>query len=156
MAEGKVSGVDLDARFGANNERRRFQFGYKPHVAVEQFSGPVRVLAISPANRQEVAYAEDLIQDDEAIVYADRGYHSARLRRFLASRGIADGIMRRATKVAPLSPAEHERNKRLINPRRPVEKLFGTLKRGYRLERMPHFAIAPLRHEGQLVQTSPG
>jgi Transposase DDE domain len=35
---GPTSPTDPDARFGANNERGRFSFGYKAHIAVDQGS----------------------------------------------------------------------------------------------------------------------
>ena len=57
------------------------------------------------------------------------------------SAASADGIMRRARSNRPLSDEEVARNHRLIAPRRQVEKLFGTLKRSYRLERVPHFSL---------------
>ena len=141
MKEDKISRADPDARFGTNNERRRFQFGYKLHVAVDLGSCLVRRVLLSPANRQEVDVAAELIQGDEAMVYGDRGYDAAALRHTLAERGIADGIMRRARSNRPLSDEEVARNHRLIAPRRQVEKLFGTLKRSYRLERVPHFSL---------------
>lgn len=142
MDEDKVSPVDPDARFGANNERRRYVFGYKLHVAVDAGSGLVRRLVTTPANRQEVALAGDLIQGDELAVYADRGYDADWLHRDLARRGIADGVMRRNRSGHKLSPGEIARNHALALRRRPVEKLFGTLKRSYRLGRLPYFNLA--------------
>lgn len=142
MAEGKVSPVDPDARFGANNERRRYVFGYKLHVAVDAGSGLVRAQATTPANVQEIAVAGDLVQGDEQAVYGDRGYDAAWLHRDLARRGIADGIMRRNRTNRRLSEVEITRNHALSLRRRPVEKLFGTLKRSYRLGRVPHFSLA--------------
>ena len=142
MAEDKTSAVDPDARFGTNNERRRYSFGYKLHVAVDAGSGLVRALATTPANVQEITQVRDLIQGDELAVYADRGYDAKWLHRELAERGIADGVMRRNLPKRPLSQGEIERNHALSLRRRSVEKLFGTLKRSYRLDRVPHFCLA--------------
>lgn len=139
MSEPKISAVDPDARFGANNERRRFQFGYKLHAAVDGGSGLVRSVRVTPANIQEIDVAIELVQGDEAAVYADRGYDARRLHDYLAGAGIADGVMRRNRTNRPLSPEEIARNHALSLRRRPVEKLFGTLKRSYRLSRVPYF-----------------
>lgn len=141
LAEGKISATDPDARFGTNNERGRFEFGYKLHVAVDAGSGLVRDLTTTPANVQEVDEAAALIPGDERAVYADRGYDAERLRRDLAARGIADGIMRRQRARQRLSAAEVARNHTLSLRRRAVEKLFGTLKRSYRLGRVPYFNL---------------
>lgn len=139
MSEPKISPVDPDARFGANNERRRYQFGYKLHVAMDGGSDLVRAAAVTPANIQEIDLATDLVQGDEMAVYADRGYDAKRLHDHLAEAGIADGVMRRKQKNQTLSAPEVARNHRLSLRRRPVEKLFGTLKRSYRLDRVPYF-----------------
>ncbi len=142
VREGKTSDSDPDARFGTNNEHGRFAFGYKLHVGVDARTGLVRAVDTTPANVQKVTRAGRLIQGDERRVYADRGYDARWLHRELAARGIGDGIMRRARKDRPLSSAEQARNQALIAPRRTVEKLFGTLKRSYGLDRVPHFSLA--------------
>lgn len=142
MEEGKVSKSDPDARFGTNNERRRYEFGYKAHVGVDAGSGLVRAQVLTPANVQEVTKAEALIAGDEAAVLADRGYDARALHDHLEERGIADGIMRRGQKGRPLSPEDAARNHAIAPRRREIEKLFGTLKRIYRLRRLPYFSQA--------------
>lgn len=139
MGEPKVSPADPDARFGANNERRRYEFGYKLHVAMDRRSDLVRAAVVTPANIQEIELATELVQGDELAVYADRGYDARRLHDHLAEAGIANGVMRRRHGKAPLSDEAVARNHKLSLRRRPVEKLFGTLKRSYRLARVPYF-----------------
>lgn len=141
-SEGETSPVDPDARFGTNNERRRYEFGYKLHVAVDFGSGLVRGLKLTGANVQEIDLATTLVQGDELAVYADRAYDARRLHDHLAAAGIADAVMRRATRAKPLAPELVARNHRLSLRRRQVEKLFGTLKRSYGLARMPYFSMA--------------
>lgn len=142
MSEGQVSPTDPEARFGANNESRRFEFGYKAHIAVDAGSGLVRAVRTTPANVQEIVEAPGLVQGDEAAVYADRGYDGERLHRHLAERGIANGIMRRGRRGRALGPEAVARNHELSLQRRPVEAVFGTLKRLYRMSRMRHFTLA--------------
>ena len=142
VKEGKTSPVDPDARFGTNNERRRYEFGYKVHVAVDLGSGFVRDLKVTPANVQDIDMASALVQGDELAVYADRAYDAERLHEHLAEAGIANGIMRRGRKGKPLSDELTALNHRLSLRRRQVEKLFGTLKRSYGLARMPYFNAA--------------
>ena len=139
MQEAKISKTDPDARFGTNNERRRYEFGYKAHVGVDAGSGLVRTQVLTPANVQEVTQAEALIAGDEAEVLADRGYDARALHAHLEQRGIGDGVMRRGYRGQPLSPDEVVRNHQIAPRRRVVEKLFGTLKRIYRLRRLPYF-----------------
>lgn len=142
MDEDKVSPVDPDARFGANNERRRFVFGYKLHVAVDAGSALVRALVVTPANVQEISCARALVQGDEVAVYGDRSYDAQSFHRDLAEAGIADGILRRNRPTHRLGPDEVARNHALSLRRRAVEKLFGTLKRSYGFTRVPYFNLA--------------
>lgn len=140
--EGPTSRVDPDARFGADNERHRFTFGYKMHVAVDQASSLVRNGLLTSANIQDVSVATDLIPAEAGTVYADRGYHSKALRDHLQAQGFGDGVMRRRLRTKPLSPAEIERNHRIVPLRSPVEAVFGTLKRTYGFTRMRYFNAA--------------
>jgi IS5 family transposase len=140
--EGPTSESDPDARFGADNERHRFTFGYKLHVAVDQRSGLIRNGLLTSANIQDVSVATALIPKEAGMVYADRGYHSAGLRGYLAAHGFGDGVMRRGQKAKPLPPHEVERNYTLAPLRRPVEAVFGTLKRSYGFTRMRYFSAS--------------
>jgi IS5 family transposase len=137
--EGPTSEADPDARFGADNERHRFTFGYKLHVAVDQRSGLIRNGLLTSANIQDVSVATALLPTEAGTVYADRGYHSKALRDHLQARGFGDGVMRRAHKGKPLTPDEIERNHLLVPLRSPVEAVFGTLKRSYGFVRMRYF-----------------
>ena len=143
MDEDGPSPVDPEAAFGATNDRGRFAFGYKVHVAVDQGSGLVGALVVTPANVQEVAVAPALLEAAAGTVYADRGYDSDGLRAQLAARGLDDGIMRRRRhRQATLPPELLARNHELSLVRRAVEGLFGTMKRSYGLGRMRWFTQA--------------
>ncbi len=139
---GQTSQVDPDARFGADNERRRFTFGYKVHAAVDQGSNLVRNGLLTSANIQDVSVATELIPAEAGTVYADRGYHSKALRDHLHEHGFGDGVMRRGQKAKPLSAEEIARNHRIVPLRSPVEAVFGTLKRTYGFTRMRYFNAA--------------
>lgn len=141
MEEGQRSASDPDARFGTNNESRRYTFGYKLHVASDEGSGLLRGVLVTPANVQEIDVAMTLVQGDEGAVVADRGYDGGRLHAHLAARGIGDEVMRRARK-GPLPPDEVARNHARSLRRRPVEAVFGTLKRLYRMGRVRYFNLA--------------
>lgn len=139
MDEGKISPTDPDARFGTTNERGRFAFGYKLHVAVDAGSGLVRDMAVTSANVQDVAIAPQLLGQADGIVYADRGYDSDGVRQHLAQRGLGDGLMRKKKQGRTLTPAQVARNHELSLTRRAVESVFGTMKRTYRMGRMRAF-----------------
>lgn len=151
MDEDKVSPVDPDARFGATNERRRFVFGYKLHVAVDQGSSLIRRLLLTSANVQDVSVAGALLPVQAGTVYGDRAYDSTALRGQLVAQGYGDGLMRRARKGHPLGAAEVEHNHALSLVRRTVEKVFGTVKRSYGFARMRYFNAARNRVAAVLI-----
>lgn len=138
MDEDKISPTDPDARFGANNERRRFSFGYKGHIAVDAGSMTIDSWKLTPANVQEVTVAAELLPD-EGAVYADRGYDAEFLHAELARRGLDDGIIRRRRRNETLTRRQIARNHKLSLKRRVVEAVFGTLKRSYGFHRMRYF-----------------
>ena len=141
--EGKTSRTDPDARFGANNERRRFSFGYKLHIAQDEGSAIVRGAVLTPANVQEISVAGALVQGDEAALFADRGYDARWLHARLADQNIDNGVMRRVKgRRAPLGEAAIARNHECSLRRRPVEATFGTLKQHYGLRRLRYFNLA--------------
>ena len=72
-------------------------------------------------------------------VYDDRGYDAKRRHDHLAEASIANGVIRRKARNRALSPEQVARNHTFSRRRRPFEKLFGTLKRSYRLARVPCF-----------------
>ena len=142
MDEEKESPLDPEARFGTNNERQRYVFGYKMHVAVDAGAHLVRAVELTPANVQEVTRAGALVQGDEMAVFADRAYDAGWLHDQLATQGIADGIMRRGPRDPQLAAETTARNKQLSLRRRPVEAFYGTLKRCYGFSRMRYFTMA--------------
>jgi transposase, IS5 family len=117
-------------------------FGYRLHVGVDEGSGLVRRLALTPAHVNESLVADTLISGDEGAVGAcpragrrpdpgaDKGYESKKRRRGLKARGCKDRIMHRSHKNQAGLPYWQSRRNALIASRRaPVEAVFGTLKR---------------------------
>jgi IS5 family transposase len=136
---GSISDVDPDARFGADNERHRFSFGYKGHIAVDRKSALIRNVLLTPANVADISMATAVIPAQAGTVYADRGYASKALRAHLEEHGFGDGVMKKNQRSKPLTPEEVARNHYLVPLRSPVEAIFGTLKRTYGFARMRYF-----------------
>ena len=137
MKEPRESPGDPEARFGTTNERGRYAFGYKVHVAVDAATSLVRTAIVTPANVQDVTVLPRLLDRATGTLYADRGYDSDGARAEAAARGLGDGFMRRRRRGgAALAPEQQARNDAISLIRRRVEKVFGTMKRIYRLGRM--------------------
>jgi IS5 family transposase len=121
------SPLDPDAAWAKKGGRR--YFGYKVHVGVDQGSGIIRQQLVTPANINDTEPADLLICGDEAAVYADQAYTSARRRADLRVRGIKDRMMHRANKHHPLTPRQIQHNTAIGRRRAPVEQVFAKLKR---------------------------
>jgi IS5 family transposase len=110
-------------------------FGYKVHLSVDQGSGLLRRLALTAANVSESHLFEDMVVGDEAAVFADGAYAKDARKKALRGRGIFCGIINRPWRHRPISAQQKKRNKFLSRVRRAVERVIGTLKCRYGLER---------------------
>src|SRR3954471_3761962 len=128
----------------------RAHFGYRLHAGVDEGSGLIRRLVLTPARVNESLVADDLICGDERAVYGDKGYESKERRARLKARGIKDRIMHRSHKNQAALPRWQARRNALIARRRAaVERVFGTLKRLHGLARARCSTLA--RNLGDMI-----
>lgn len=127
---GEISPVDPDARMTARKGKAGTSFGYKAHVGVDEGSGVIRSLAITPANVNDTVPADDLIRGDEKVVWADAAYDTHRRRAALKARGVKPRIARRPHWTqGPLPPRLKHYNQLIARRRAAVETTFATFKR---------------------------
>ncbi len=135
------SEVDPDANWTRRDGG--YHFGYKAHLAVDQHSSLVRGVELTPAKVNESEVADRLICGDERAVYADKAYENKHRRQRLKAAGIKDRIMHRSHKNQPALPHWQQKRNKLIAPiRKPVEHLFGTLKRSYGYTQVRYYSLA--------------
>lgn len=146
--EGHAAARDPEAAWTVRENPRKTTYGYKAHVAADQGSGLIRKALLTPANIHDSIPADDLVQGDEAAVYADRGYDKAARRADLRARGIKDRIMHKAPPGRPLSSHRRRRNRLIARIRAAVEGIFGTWKRGYGFVRVRYRGL--LRNHAHL------
>jgi IS5 family transposase len=118
------------------------QFGYRLHVAVDRQFSMVRAARVTPANINEVVVGHELVQGDEAAVWADKGYVGPAMRQRLAAHGIKDRVQRKGQRGRRLTPREVVRNRLIGRVRGRIEGVFGALKRSYGLARMRYMGLA--------------
>jgi transposase, IS5 family len=140
---------DRDATWNAMPETPLF--GYKAHLAVDQSSGLVRQVILTPANVSDKLPFLALVQGDEQAVYADRGYDGWWYRQELARRGIGDGIMAGDYWRRPLGAAGRARNRAIGRIRAPVERTFAILKRWYGYRRVRYRSLVKNALQLQLL-----
>lgn len=111
--------------------------GFKTHIAVDEGSGLVRQVLLTPANVNETVVADELIQGDEKAFYADAAYDTKARDALLRSKGIKPRIQHRPNKHHPVLPHWKKLRNKLIGRRRGrVETVFAVAKRHYGLARM--------------------
>lgn len=136
------SGSTQDPDAGWTRKGGKSAFGYKAHVGVDETSGLIRRAELTSAQVNESEVADALICGDERAVYADKAYEQKERRRRLRARGIKDRILHRSHKHQTALPPWQARRNRLISPiRAAVERVFGTLKRGYGYTRVRYRSL---------------
>lgn len=149
-AAGLGAQVPSEPDAGWTKKNGRSHFGYRLHAGVDEGSGLIRRLVLTPARVNESLVADDLICGDERAVYGDKGYESKARRARLKARGIKDRIMHRSHKNQAALPRWQARRNALIAPRRAaVERVFGTLKRLHGLARARCSTLA--RNAGDMI-----
>jgi len=133
MKEGDVSKVDPDATF--TKKHGKTYFGYKMHIGVDQGSGLIRRLLTTTAALHDSLAFRGLICGGEAAVYGDKAYGSEAHREWLAEIAVADRLMYKASRGAPLRSWQVWFNKAVAGTRRQVEQVFGIFKRSWGLSR---------------------
>jgi len=120
---------DLDSDWVVQKDTPHY--GLKEHTAVDVNHGFILATTLTPASVNDTnylsyctVYSRHTKQPIEKV-YADKGYAGKPNRDFLALNKIADGIMRKDSTTAKLTPYEIERNKKISKLRYIVEQYFG-------------------------------
>jgi len=120
---------DLDSNWTVKNNKPHF--GLKEHASVDTRYGFVLATEMTPASFHDSPYLPLCVagslhtKNPIHKVFADKGYFGENNREFLSLNQIQDGIMRKATRGAQLTPYEKERNKAISKIRYIVEQYFG-------------------------------
>ena len=123
--------VDPDAAWTARDGRDP-TLGSKLYAAVDEDTGIVRTIALTPASRRERTVAQAVVLEDVGRLWADAAYDAGALREGLEARGIAPVIGHNPRRRG-LARWQKGVNfvVRTVRPR--IEPVFGTLKRSYGL-----------------------
>jgi IS5 family transposase len=116
-------------------------FGYKTHISVDEGSTLIRRLGLTGANFPESHKFEEMVIGDEAGVFGDKAYTQRARKTALREKGVFCGIMTRAWRSHPLSRRQKKRNRFFSRVRRAVERVIGTLKCRYGLERCRYLGL---------------
>jgi transposase, IS5 family len=141
--DGSRAAVDTDAARMSYAGRKGTHYGYKIHAGVDQGSGIIRKVLVTPANVSDTVPADQMVCGDERAVYADRAYAKRERRQWLKSQGIKARIMHKTWGGGPQLTFWQKRHNQLIKPvRAAVEGVFATLKRWYGFRQVRYRGLA--------------
>lgn len=143
---------DPDAGFVRRQGKAGSVYGNKAHVGVDQGSGLVRSLRVTPANVNDTVEADALIRGDEASVWADAAYHTHDRAAALRARGVKPRRARRANKHHPLGRHARRLNRLIARRRAAVETTFATWKNRMGLTAIR--SIGLIKARGQVTLTA--
>jgi len=116
---------------------KKFCYGYKGHIGVDQGSGIIRKQSFTSACVHDSQQTTELICGDEQALFADKAYANDELKRTCRKEGVFYGILDKGRRNRPLSQKQKKANKRKSSIRNAVERPFAWFKRilGYRMVR---------------------
>lgn len=131
---------DRDAKW--LKKGKRCYYGYKGFLTTDSEDGYIENVHVTSANESEMRNLGNALGDAEPEwVYADKGYASEVNRAFLKSKGVKDGIMRKAARGKPLTERQKAQNRLISKVRFKVEQAFGTLKRRFDMARARYLGL---------------
>ena len=127
--------------------------GYKAHVAADEDGGIVRRVLVTPANVHDSRGFEPVLPARPGRVWADRAYDSHALHAAVRARRGVPRIARAVTaRMAPGQVAARRAwNRTVASVRCRVEKIFGTSKRSYGLDRARYLGLARVSLQAHLT-----
>lgn len=129
LAQNPSPQIDTDAdttRKGATD-----YFGYKGHIGMDVGSKLIHSLSFTKASPHDSTQLEALLSGDEQSVFGDKAYPSKDFKVTCRKQGVYCGILDKAYRNTPLSPAQKQRNERHRRVRRYVEHPFAAIKDRY-------------------------
>jgi IS5 family transposase len=130
---------DTDARYTRKANQR--YYGYKAHVSADGDNQLVCRAKITPANVDDSKVFGELISAPTKAVYADKIYDTLKNKAWLASRGMANGILKKSNYYRRLTTQEHERNARRGRKRRRIERVFAHFKKWQHYRRVRYLGL---------------
>ena len=133
---------DDQARW-AGHRRRKPVHGYKAHVATDQEAGLIHGVEVTTANVHDAAELGAILPDAPGDTYGDSAYAGSKSEAAIRARGgtprvVHTGTWGGAEALARLKA--HNAEVRRVRAR--IEKVFGTMKRSYGMQRMRWLGLA--------------
>nr|WP_264080154.1 IS5 family transposase [Treponema pedis] len=119
----KLSQKDCDARW--TKKHKRNYYGYKDHIKVDKKSKLILKATVTAANVHDSKELKNLVEKEDAKLYADSAYIGEEIERILKAKGIEGQICERGARGKPLTKKQKISNRKKSKIRARVEHVFG-------------------------------
>lgn len=125
----KLRQKDCDARYTkkSNKNEYGYEHRYKEHISSDQKTKIITKYKVTPSSTHDSQVIEDLINEDDSILYADSAYSSEKIETYLKHKNIKSKVIKRAYRNKKLTNLELQENLKHSKTRVRVEHIFGTL-----------------------------
>jgi IS5 family transposase len=131
-----------DPEMSQTKKGNQWYFGMKAHIGVDAHSGLIHTVECTTAKVADNVMLKDCLHGEEAIVFADRGYHqnNRTLDHFASEDGLAILVPSKKPKGGELTEQQKKSNRVLSAIRAVVEHPFRVIKQ--------QFGFAKVRYRG--------
>jgi IS5 family transposase len=112
----------------SSKKGNQWYFGMKAHVGVDAESGLVHTAGVTTGKVHDAKVMANLIREDDAAVYGDKGYASDEKKRAAEAAGVLWAVKEKAKPGRDLTQHQRARNRRFGKVRAKVEHVFRVLK----------------------------
>lgn len=149
--------LDKDAKWLKKGNKN--VFGYKNFVTTDTTDGYIETVEVMPANVSEIRHLDAALStidnhEDIKVLFADKGYDSQANIDLLKSKGIGNGIMKKATRGMALDKKQLHRNKRISKTRYIVERTNATTSGRFNFKKAKYIGLARVTAQAVLVATA--
>jgi len=120
---GKLCQKDTDARWMTKNNERHY--GYKNHVNVDAHTKLITKFSVSSASPHDSNELENIVNEEDNILYADSAYRSAKIEEYLQKKNCKSHVHEKGYRNNPLDIQQKLTNSMKSKIRARVEHIFG-------------------------------
>jgi len=139
------SNRDNDADF--TKKTGKTYYGYKGHIAIDSETKVIKKVEFTSASIHDSNMFDNLVDQTEQVVLADKGYANQQRKRNLRSKGIFCGILDKGYRNRTLSKKQQKKNRVLSSVRNSVERPFSYMKQVLNYSRCSYYDIKRNRFE---------
>ena len=119
----KLCQKDTDAKWMTKNNERHY--GYKNHINADAHTKLITKFSVSSAAPHDSTELENLVNEDDNILYADSAYRSAKIEEYLQNQECKSHVHEKGYRGKPLDVQQKLTNSIKSKIRVRVEHIFG-------------------------------